>query len=1092
MITSEEFDKKQFYQPAVDTISLILGLPACIWLADETRSALKIVAATGLSDEYIRKAGLRLDEPGVASEVFKTGKTTVVPDIASDDRWKYRSEAAAMGLKSAIVAPLQVEGKIVGAFDVYTHGVREFSDFEKVLIEKLAAQMVTSAIRNTQFFEQATNRAEALQKLHQIGGQVLSAEFSAQGLEKVLRQVAQSAKDVLDADLVDVYRYVEAENRWVLPPVLEGKRIGPEVVKNEIFEDDVVVQVVKDGKPIYTADAQDDPLFSGPYAKERLEHPEKRFVVREEILSSAAVSLRAADETVGVMFVNYRKRRIFSPDQREIIELFANQAALAIYNARVYERTQARLQERVDDIGALQDIYALIGIASLEDVLEQIAEESAHLTPAKYTGVWLVDERAHELRFGVMNERELAPTQDWSKISLDEDSINTHVVQTGRSYRCDDVKKDQYYQMWYEDVRSELTVPLKYGERVIGTLNLESTQIGAFTDDHVRLVEALAEAAAVAIHRARLYKAIRTVNEVGQALTGGIRLHENEILKLIRNKASELMDTDNMYIALYDEATDIVRFGLAFVNGMRVDVATEDGWQPRWAGKGRTEEIIRTRKPIFTATKAEAEAWYTQPEHKEYIGMPFASWIGVPMMVGEKVLGVIATYHPTRDHVYSKDDLGVLQSLASQAAIALDNARLYYDVNPSLEALVEFGRAVTLGMRLSEDEILDLIREQASQVMDTDNMYIALYDEPTDTLRFEMAFVSGMKKVWPPRTAGKGRTEWIIRNRKPVFMTTLAEGKAWYKQPGRQEYTGGDILPSWMGVPMMVGEKVLGVIAVYHTTQDYAYSGEDLEVLQAMASQAAIALENARLYEEARNEVIVTKQLATLGTVMAALQHRINNTFNIIVPNVSRLRKRVDMTDTTIVEILDIIERNARYTSDIIKSIQEPLRASEAQEINVNAVLNEVMSELREFRLVDSTQSLILITVDLDESIPHIQASSAQIAEVFRNLMNNACRVMKEGGQLTITSQLDDGKICVRVQDTGPGIPPRIQQRLFNQPVPSKEPGEGAGLGLWLSRLMLQSIGGDVTIEETSSTGTTMLVQIPTPGAGFERGHVRL
>ena len=923
MITSEKFDRKQFYQPAVDTISLILGLPACIWLTDETGKTLKIVAATGLSDEYIRKASLRLDESGIVSEVFKAEKTIVVPDIASDDRWKYRAEAAAMGFKSAIVVPLRVEGKIVGVFDVYTHEVRDFSDFEKALIEKLAAQMVTSAIRNAQLLEQATNRAEALQKLHQIGGQILSAEFSAQGLRKVLRQVAQSAKSVLDTDLVDVYRYVEAENRWILPPVLGGERRGPEVVKDEIFEDDVVVKVVKGKEPIYITDAQNAPMLAVQFTVRRFQRPEKRFVVREGILSSAAVPLMAAGETVGVMFVNYRRRQAFTPDQRDIIELFANQAALAIYNARVYERDQARLQERVGDIKALQKIYAFIGTASLKDVLEQIAEEAARLTPAKYTGVWLVDERKHELRFGAMNEREQPPARDWSKISLDKPSINTHVIQTGEPYRCDDVVKpdpDPYYQMWYKDVRSELTVPLKYGERVIGTLNLESTRVGAFTDDHVRLVEALAEAAAVAIHSARLYKAIRTVNEVGQAMTSSIQMGEEEILNLIHAQASKLMDTDNMYIALYDEAADTVRFGLVFVNGKRIDIRKEIGYQPRRAGKGKTEEIIHTKKPLFHATKVEAETWYIQPGHEEYVG-----------------------------------------------------------------------------------------------------------------------------------TA----------------------------------------LPSWMGVPMMVGGKVLGVIAIYHPTRERVYSGDDLEILQAMANQAAIALDNARLYEETRklqDEVVATKQLATLGTVMAALQHRINNTFNIIVPNVTRLRKRVDMTDATIVEILDIIERNARYTSDIIKRIQDPLRASEVQEVNINAVLNDVVGELRELRRADSTQALILPTVNLDESIPNIQASSAQIAEVFRNLANNACRAMKEGGQLTIASQLDDGKICVRVQDTGPGIPPRIQQRLFNQPVPSKEPGGGAGLGLWLSRLMLQSIGGDVIIEETSSTGTTMLVQIPMPGGGEERG----
>ena len=138
---------------------------------------------------------------------------------------------------------------------------------------------------------------------------------------------------------------------------------------------------------------------------------------------------------------------------------------------------------------------------------------------------------------------------------------------------------------------------------------------------------------------------------------------------------------------------------------------------------------------------------------------------------------------------------------------------------------------------------------------------------------------------------------------------------------------------------MQVGEKTLGVISTYHPTVEYLYTEKDLTILEGIARVAAIALENTHLYEEARGEVIAAKQLSTLGTAIAALQHRINNTFNIIIPNVDRLRRRVSLSDPTIVEILEIIERNARYTSKIISRIQEPLKEVEITSINVNAII---------------------------------------------------------------------------------------------------------------------------------------------------------
>jgi len=1508
MTTYKELDRRQFFQPVVETISLTLRLPASIWLPDRSGKALRIVAATELPDGYVRTAFLRLDEPSVASEVIKSGRSIVVKDIVSDRRWKYRAEAADMGLQSAMIVPLQVKKKTVGVLDVYTHEIKDFTEDERSLIESLAAQaaftqrrirdlevlnevsllinselrpsalfkhitrsatrvlecqhvsifltdksgnlaleatsakgikrkqfapgqglagwvvqngksalvldavhdprfipgllsdatersmlvvpIITAehesvgaisadkdglnefdehdqalletlamqaavAVHNAQLLEQAADRAKVLQRLHQIGEQLHSAELSERGLMRVLRQVARSAKGVLGADLVDVYQYVETEKRYVMPPILEGTRRDPTVVKEEIFNDDVVVEVVEGGKPLYAPDAQADTLLSGPFTIERPQRPKNRFVVREGVLSSAAVPLMAAGETVGAMFVNYRTHQDFAPDQRETIELFANQAATAIYNARAYEQvqrrikalealnevgqrlstaevtgrglssllrevarqakrvlsadlvelyryspgredlvaahvsvgeklvdiepvkrilpddvaaqilnlstplfttdsqripllsepfrterkgmpeqrfvvrerivstaaiplivsdeavgilfvnyrspqkfpmeqreliqlfasqaavairnaqlfqqretlqriarditsvldgdtllqrtlerslellncefgsisvfdpanntlqfryavgkasnlsvhlgegligtaaetrklvrvpdvsqdhryishvaetrseldvpmlvgkrligvlnaesrrlnafskaderlaealaaqaavafqtaemyeeTRTRLQERVGDIKALEAIYALIGTASLENVLGQIAEEAARLTPARYTGIWLLDEQAHELRFGASNKMG-APTMDLPWLPLDETSINGHVALSGKTYLARDIRGNPYYREWYEDVRSELATPLMYGDKVIGTLNLESAEIGAFAADHVRLVEALAGAAAVAIQSARLYDRLRTLTRVGQtvassldqkevlerileeslkalganygtlrlldrttnelvlrayrgeisnqslakiplgkgitgwvaehgqpvlvgdvrkdrrylaylagtrcemtvpikvdskiigvlnvehprpyafgeqdlrlleaiasqvatairnaelyetiqnfghrlaalvdfsqAVTSGIHLREDQVLDLIHSQASRLMDTNNMYIALYDEPTDTVRFGLAFDNDRRVDITTEKGWQPRRAGKGKTEEIIRTKKPLFHATKTEGKAWYTQPDHTEYVGAALPSWLGVPMMVGEKVLGVIATYHPTQDHIYTNDDLEILQAMANQAAIALDNAHMFYDINRRLAALVDFSQTVTSGIRLREDKVLELIYKHASKLMDTDNMYIALYDEPTDTVRFGLVMVEGSSVDVQPRKAGEGRTEEIIRAKRPIFIATKEEAKAWYDEPGRKDYLDRrEMLSSWLGVPMMVGEKVLGVIATYHPTQEYVYSGDDLNVLQAMANQAAIAIETARLQQEQQHQL---------------------------------------------------------------------------------------------------------------------------------------------------------------------------------------------------------------------------------------------
>lgn len=407
--------------------------------------------------------------------------------------------------------------------------------------------------------------------------------------------------------------------------------------------------------------------------------------------------------------------------------------------------------------------------------------------------------------------------------------------------------------------------------------------------------------------------------------------------------------------------------------------------------------------------------------------------------------------------------------------------------NHKWRTLLQFSESLVSGIRLQEDEILNLIRTQAKKLMDTDNMYIALYEETTNIIRFGLAYEDGKPKNIPSRKTGKGRTEEIINTKQPLFHATRMESKKWYAQPGHKEYVGNPYA-SWIGVPMIVGKRIIGVIATFHPTRDYVYSNDDLEFLQAMANQAAIALDNASLYQEARSDAIAAKQIATLGTAIAALQHRINNTLNIIIPNIRRLRNRINVDDPTIKEILDIIERNTRYTSDILMRIQTPLQEVESSSVNVNSLLSDIAGTAKKEWGNNSSHPAVKIKLNLDDSIPLIQVPVGQIYEIIRNLMDNAYRAMKKGGKLIISSKMENNSICIRFKDTAEGgIPPIVRERLFQKPVPSREPGHGAGLGLWLGKLMLQSIGGDVRIEETSVSGTTMLLQIPASKAGKDR-----
>jgi signal transduction histidine kinase len=125
----------------------------------------------------------------------------------------------------------------------------------------------------------------------------------------------------------------------------------------------------------------------------------------------------------------------------------------------------------------------------------------------------------------------------------------------------------------------------------------------------------------------------------------------------------------------------------------------------------------------------------------------------------------------------------------------------------------------------------------------------------------------------------------------------------------------------------------------------------------------------------------------------------------------------------------------------------------------------------------------VTITYNLDDSVPLIQASLGQITKIFRNLIENSYKAMgADGGTRTIVSRRVDDRLEVEIQDSGPGIPPNIRDKLFIKPVPSRKPGEGSGLGLWLTNLLLQKYAGEVSIEKSGVAGTMMLVRLPVSG----------
>ncbi len=851
---------------------------------------------------------------GKTNDIIRNRNPILLSTKQEEEAWYAQEEGRERRVEpraSYLGVPMMLGEKVVGVIDIYSLTEEYLYDKDDLEIMQAIANHAAIALDNAHMFYDVDQRRRALVDF----GQSIASDIRLNE-EKILQSIYARASQLMDSDTISIILYdEEADTICFGLAMQDGIPIDTETEENWRPRSGSVRkgktnQVIRTKKPLLFSTREE--------LKQWYDRPDTIQYIDDQRASWLGVPMILGDKVLGVIDCSHMTREYaYSQDDVDVLQAIASYAAVALDNAHLFRQTQQQLEQ----LGILNRVSELLmEEREVGETVRLLMKETLQLFNADHGSFWFVDyvhQRLH-LEFSIGRSGETSAWQDEvQKITIPlraDSSIAGNTAVTQEPNLWNEISECPYWngefdkQTGYKSKRM-LVVPLLLRfevfeetepiaslaeaqrtarDRAIGVLQLLNTVDGSdFTEDDQRFLMSIARMAAIALHDAETHEREVALSEIGRALTAGSRLDESEILELIHQQTGKLMDADNMYIALYDEATDIVWFGLAFVDGNQVDVEKEEAWQPRKAGKGRTEEIIRAKKPIFTATEAEAEAWYAQPGREGYTKGPiWPSWVGVPMMVGEEVLGVIAAYHPALEYVYSADDLEILQGIADQAAVALDNAYMFYDVNRRLDTLVEFGREVR-DVRLTESEILELIYSQASELMDTDNMYIALYDEFADTVRFGLAFVGGRrvdveKQVgWQPRKAGKGRTEEIIHTKKPIFNPTKAESEAWYALPEHKEYIG-EPMASWLGVPMMVGEKVLGVIATYHQTRNYVYSGDDQKILQALADQAAVALGNAAWYRRIESLRRIMSAITAKSTLQSLLDSILDETTELL------------------------------------------------------------------------------------------------------------------------------------------------------------------------------------------------------------------
>lgn len=491
------------------------------------------------------------------------------------------------------------------------------------------------------------------------------------------------------------------------------------------------------------------------------------------------------------------------------------------------ERKYSSLLEQIQ-----QDVDTAI---DLQEVLNRILRRAVELVGARDGTLMLTDETG-ELHFRARFGGSL-PADKVERTFKPGEGVAGWVVQNHRPYICHDTKTDAHFTSIIDGkpIRSLVSVPIILHGTVLGVINVDSTEPNRFSEADARLLVTLASQTAVAIERAELLESLK---QIGEKTFGGAE----DLYQYIVDAVHRLTRCP-VAMWLLDETGR--RASIAAFREVRTEHVQQAVVDLDFSVTGRA---IRERE-IVQVLDIQADPVFQNKEEAAREG--WQSMLAVPLLAGpERAVGTLSIYSKVKREGFTPWELDLLRVFASQAGVVIQNTGLIGDLrrrNEELEVLNEIGQAVSV---LGIEAIANLVYQQASQLMDTTNFFLCLYDKEKEELHYRIWMYHG-QSLEPFSRELSGLTGWVVREKEPLLISDWDKEEESFPVEadivtGRQR--------SWLGVPLLIGEEVIGVISV-QSSRPCAFDSDTQRLLETIASQAAIAIQNARLFDNAQSRI---------------------------------------------------------------------------------------------------------------------------------------------------------------------------------------------------------------------------------------------
>jgi len=477
------------------------------------------------------------------------------------------------------------------------------------------------------------------------------------------------------------------------------------------------------------------------------------------------------------------------------------------------------------------------------------------------------------------------------------------------------------------------------------------------------------------------------------------------------------------------------------------------------------------------------------------------SIVALPLSVKGRLVGTMLLVSP-KERI-PEEEIELLSAIASQAAIAIENARLYEQTDERLRHLVADLTALnaiaeSLTGTLELDEILESVVTRVARVMQARICTIRLVEGNELTIGAAVGYKD--ESVRQHRIEIDPRLARIVRDQQPLLVEDL--WRTGDIPPRRRMRALQEGVHSFLGVPMISKGETIGILSIYREEPHY-FAQEEVRLLSTIANQAAIAIDNASLYERVREhaeelervvqertkelraihaELLQSAKLAALGQLAAGVAHELNNPLGAISGYLELLQEEMEL-GTREMGYVERIEKRIQQATRIVGELRSVGIPSEPiwQIVNVNDILEETLT-LLERRL---SLRQIKLQKEITPHLPRIHADRDRLQQVFINLITNARQAMEEGGILRVISQESRNGEWIEIifADTGEGIAKEHLNKICDPFFTTRSPGEGMGLGLSVSHRHIRDHGGVIDVWSEKGRGAVFRVALPPSGA---------